>query len=84
MSHFFVWSNEQSGMLQLAVWTMLSENNMGASLQHYNPLIDEDVKKVFDLPSKWVLMAQMPFGVSLEEPTEKEKLPKEITLKTIS
>lgn len=80
---FAIWSNEQSGMLQLAVWTALSENNMGSSLQHYNPLIDDEVKSALNLPNKWKLMAQMPFGVSLEEPTEKEKLAIDSRLKVI-
>ena len=30
-----------AGMLQLAVWTALAEKGLGASLQHYNPLIDD-------------------------------------------
>jgi predicted oxidoreductase (fatty acid repression mutant protein) len=74
-SAFDIWSNEQSGMLQFAVWVALANNNMGASLQHYNPVIDEAVTKAFSLPAKWKLMAQMPFGVSLEEPAPKEKAP---------
>ncbi|MGD9901252.1 MAG: nitroreductase family protein [Spirochaetales bacterium] len=72
---FSIWSDEQAGMLQLSVWVSLSENNMGASLQHYNPIIDDEVKETFNLPKNWKLMAQMPFGVSLEEPAEKPKLP---------
>lgn len=80
---FLTWSNEQAGMLQLSVWTALAENGMGASLQHYNPLIDEEVKKTFHLPKEWKLVAQMPFGVSSKEPDEKPKLPSNERLKVI-
>lgn len=59
---FPVWSNQSAGMVQFAVWTALAEAGLGASLQHYNPLIDEAVKKRFVLPAEWKLMAQMPFG----------------------
>ncbi|NFV72581.1 nitroreductase, partial [Clostridium botulinum] len=34
----------------------------GASLQHYNELIEEDVKKEWNIPNNWKLIAQMPFG----------------------
>ena len=40
----------------------------GANLQHYNPLIDEEVKKCFELPEHWILNAQMVFGTPVKEP----------------
>ena len=49
-------------MLQLAVWTVLRELKVGASLQHYNPVIDDKVKDLFNIPSQYRLVAQMPFG----------------------
>lgn len=60
--NFIRWSEQQNGMLQYAIWVGLSDLNLGASLQHYNPLIDDEVKRVFSLPSSWSLIAQMPFG----------------------
>ena len=30
-------------MLQLVVWTALEAEGLGATLQHYNPLIDDEV-----------------------------------------
>ena len=30
--------------------------------EHYNPIIDEEVMKTWNLPGKWSLIAQMPFG----------------------
>lgn len=34
----------------------------GASLQHYNPLIDPKVSAEWNIPLEWKLVAQMPFG----------------------
>lgn len=74
---FPVWSEQTSAMHQLAVWTMLEDAGFGASLQHYNPLIDEAVIREWKLPENWVLNAQMPFGVPLREPDMKEFKPTE-------
>lgn len=60
-------SEQSGGMSQLAVWSALSDAGIGASLQHYNPLIDAAVTKEWNLPESWVLRAQMPFG-SHEQP----------------
>lgn len=62
-----------NGMLQLAVWTVLRELKVGASLQHYNPVIDDKVKDLFNIPSQYRLVAQMPFGGIVSEPEEKDK-----------
>ncbi|WP_165025794.1 nitroreductase family protein [Dysgonomonas sp. ZJ279] len=69
------WSDHTSAMHQLAIWTMLEDAGMAASLQHYNPLIDEEVAKTWKLSPKWRLIAQMPFGVPAGEPGEKEFSP---------
>lgn len=60
--NFPVWSEQSSGMAQLAVWTVLATNDVGASLQHYNPLIDAAVAAEWNVPASWKLRAQMPFG----------------------
>ena len=60
--------------LEAAVAVLL-ELGLGANLQHYNPLIDESVKKRFEVPATWKLVAQMPFGEILVGPEAKEKLP---------
>lgn len=65
------WASQSSGMLQLSIWSGLRELGIGASLQHYNPVIDEMVKKMFDLPESYVLNAQMPFGGIGSQPDEK-------------
>lgn len=70
---FDSWSEQASGMLQINIWTALTEEGFGANIQHYNPVIDEKVKELFDLPKNYKLMAQMPFGGILEQPDPKEK-----------
>lgn len=79
--NFPVWSQQSSGMHQLVVWTALESEGLGASLQHYNPLIDDDVKKEWDIPGNWKLIAQMPFGNPTAEPGEKEFQPLEDRVK---
>ena len=60
--NFHDWVMQSNGMLQFAVWTGLSSLGVGASLQHYNPVIDKMVREKFNLPESWTLVAQMPFG----------------------
>ena len=60
--NFPVWASQSSGMLQLSIWSALRELEVGANLQHYNPVIDSKVKAMFDVPESYVLVAQMPFG----------------------
>ncbi len=79
--NFPVWSLQSSGMLQFVIWTSLEEEGFGASLQHYNPLIDDSVKKEWGLPESWKLLAQMPFGKPLMEAGEKEFSPVEDRMK---
>lgn len=60
--NFPVWSEHSTGIAQFSVWTALANAGIGASLQHYNPLVDEAAAKEWDVPSSWKLRAQMPFG----------------------
>lgn len=70
-SRFHDWVMQSNGMLQFAIWTGLATMGIGASLQHYNPIIDDMTQKMFDLPASWVLVAQMPFGGIAEFPKPK-------------
>lgn len=79
--NFPVWSNQASGMHQLVVWAALESEGLGASVQHYNPLIDEEVKTEWNIPSNWKLIAQMPFGNPTSQPGEKEINPVEDRVK---
>lgn len=65
--NFADWAEQGIGGAQQAVWTALAEQQIGASLQHYNPLIDDAIHQVFNLPDSWQLRAEMPFG-SIEAP----------------
>lgn len=79
--NFPIWAEQANGMLQYMVWTALAEKNIGASLQHYNPLIDEVVHKEWNVPKNWQLRAEMPFG-SIEAPAgEKTYMPIEERMK---
>jgi len=79
--NFPVWALQSNGMLELIIWTALEQEGLGASLQHYNPLIDDAVKAVWNLPASWKLLAQMPFGAKVSEPNAKTFLPVQNRLK---
>lgn len=79
--NFPIWSQQTSGMHQLAIWTMLEELGFGVNLQHYNPLIDESVAKEWNIPASWKLIAEMPFGTPIDGPGEKEFKPLEDRIK---
>ena len=69
--NFPIWSEQSNGMAQLAVWAALADAGIGASLQHYNPLIDDDVADEWDVPAPWKLRAQMPFGTATGKALDK-------------
>ena len=75
--NFPTWAQQSNGMLQFAVWTMLEQEGLGASLQHYNPLVDSEVKAAWKLPQSWKLIAEMPFGEPTGKPGPKDFLPLE-------
>ncbi len=79
--NFPIWSQQSSGMHQFVIWTGLEVEGFGASLQHYNELIETDVKKEWDIPDNWKLIAQMPFGKPTAQPGEKEFQPLEERIK---
>lgn len=72
---FPMFSDHSAGMLQHVVWTALSDEGLGASLQHYNPVIDNAVKSEWKLPESWRLIAQMPFGKPSAPAGDKEFMP---------
>lgn len=75
------WSLQSSGMLQYIIWTSLELEGFGASLQHYNPLIDEEVKKEWGIPAQWRLMSQLVFGKPTAPAGEKQFAPLEDRIK---
>lgn len=68
-ANFPTFSQHSSAIAQVAVWTALAEDGIGASLQHYNELIEADLRAAFQLSADWKLIAQMPFG-SIEKPAD--------------
>lgn len=78
---FPVWSDQASGILQFVVWTSLEIEGLGGSLQHYNPLIDDEVKEKWGISSNWELKAQMPFGKPAADAGEKDFQPLEERVK---
>ncbi|KAL1987503.1 hypothetical protein VTN96DRAFT_3430 [Rasamsonia emersonii] len=81
--HFGPWAEHSNAMHQWFLWTGLESLGFGANLQHYNPLIDADVAKEFDIPHDWRLIAQLVFG-SIEAPAgEKQFKPVEERIKIL-
>lgn len=70
--NFPIWSEQSTGIAQHSVWVALSEAGLGATIQHYNPLIDEKVAELFEIPETWKLTGQMPFGSKEAEAAPKE------------
>ncbi len=73
--NFPIWASQANGMLQFAIWTLLEKMGLGVNIQHYNPLIDDEIKKTFEVPASWKLVAQMVFGEKLKDADAIEKLP---------
>jgi len=80
---FPVFSEHSAGMAQFAVWTALAEAGIGASLQHYMPLIDAAVAKEWNVPAAWRLRAQMPFGSNEAPLPEKTFMDDALRFRTI-
>ena len=79
--NFPLWSLQSSGMLQYIIWTALEIEGFGVSLQHYNPLINDEVKREWNIPGSWKLIAQMPFGKPTAKPDVKQFQPLEERIK---
>jgi len=78
---FPVWAHQTSAMHQYVIWTALASIDVGANLQHYNPVIDEKVAEAWNLDKDWKLNAQMVFG-AIEQPAgDKEFKPVEARMK---
>ncbi|KIW35268.1 uncharacterized protein PV07_01972 [Cladophialophora immunda] len=75
---FEAWREQGSGMHQLVLWTAMEAAGLGVHVQHYNPLIDDEVKKTWSIDANWKLTAQMVIGKPAgEKPAPKEKKPLE-------
>jgi predicted oxidoreductase (fatty acid repression mutant protein) len=82
---FESWREQTSGMHQLLVWTALALEGLGGNLQHYNPLIDDEVKKTWSLNTEWKLLSQLVIGKPVgDAPAPKEKKPASDRYRVIS
>ena len=64
---FPIWAHQTNAMHQYIIWTVLASINVGANLQHYNPIIDKEVASTWNIDEHWELNAQMVFG-AIEQP----------------
>ena len=64
---FPIWAHQTNAMHQYVIWTALASIDVGANLQHYNPVIDQRVADAWDIADDWELNAQMVFG-AIEQP----------------
>ena len=64
---FPIWADQTNAMHQYIIWTALASIDVGASLQHYNPIIDKKVASEWNIDEHWELNAQMVFG-AIEQP----------------
>ena len=60
--NFPIWAEHSTAIAQFATWTALHTEGLGASLQHYNPIVDEQVHAEWQIPVAWKLRAQLVFG----------------------
>ncbi|KAL4863669.1 hypothetical protein BDV12DRAFT_189506 [Aspergillus spectabilis] len=59
----------------MSQWTTLTTEGFGANLQHYSPLIGEEIQKQWNVPTK--LDAQLVFGTPISKPLNKQFAPLE-------
>lgn len=80
--NFPIWADHANAMIQYALWTTLATVQVGANLQHYNPVIDEAVAKTWQIPTTWKLRAQLVFGGIAAPAGEKTYAPVEERFKS--
>ena len=78
---FPIWSHQTSAMHQYVIWTALASLDIGANLQHYNPVIDQKVAEEWSIAEDWELNAQMVFGAIKQPAGDKAFKPTEDRMK---
>lgn len=81
--NFDAWAGHANGLLQFAIWTAFAEAGIGANLQHYTELIEDEVRKMYNIPEEYKMVAQMPFGKAIDEVQPKEVMPMEERIKYV-
>lgn len=69
------WAHQANAMLQYALWTGFEAMGLGASIQHYNPIIDEMVREQWGAQPSWQLITEMVVGNPIAPAGEKTFLP---------
>lgn len=67
------WSWQNLGVVMINIWNSLAEVNVGANIQHYNPLIDDKVKATWSVPDNLQLVGQMIYGGIASRPGVKTR-----------
>ena len=67
------WSWQGLGIAMVNIWNSLAEINVGVNIQHYNPLIDDEVKATWNIPTNYQLVGQMVYGGIASRPGDKER-----------
>ena len=80
--NFPIWAEHSTAIAQFATWTALHTEGLGASLQHYNPIVDEQVQAEWGIPETWKLRAQLVFGSVEGEANAKDYIADDIRFKT--
>ena len=68
------WAEHGNAMMQFAFWTAIADMELGANIQHYNPIVDARVAEEFGIPDGYRLIAQMVFGRVVTPAGPKDKL----------
>jgi len=71
--NFVPWAYQSNAMLQFIIWTALDSEGLGASLQHYNPLVDDEVAETFNIDKNYKLIGQLVFGNSEKVSGERKR-----------
>ena len=78
---FPIWAHQTNAMHQYIIWTALASIDVGANLQHYNPIIDKKVAEEWNIDEHGEMNAQLVFG-AIEQPAgDKEFKPLEERMK---
>ncbi|KAL6691327.1 nitroreductase [Trichoderma pleuroticola] len=72
-TYFDSWSEQTNAIHHLGC--ALCAQGLGVALQHYNPLVDQQIATQWNIDSNWQLIAQLVFGKPMVKPQEKTCTP---------
>lgn len=86
ISVFEEYAEASNAMHQIALWTAVELDGLGASLQHSHmvPGVEDGLKSTYGLPAEWSIKAELVIGgLSEGLPKAPEKEPVSITVKVL-